>query len=87
MVFALTGSSFFFGWGMAIIIFHYNDKAKLKGSFTKAETRKLLEYPLEIKNELSSRVRTFFGDEGFHRLEESFVVVQRHLLLSTKSLH
>jgi len=33
------------------------------------------EYPSEIKSELSSRVRTFFGDKGFSKLENSFIVV------------
>jgi len=36
------------------------------------------EYPSEIKSELSSRVRTFFGDKGFMKLESSYVVVRSY---------
>lgn len=33
------------------------------------------EYPDELKEEMFSRVRTFFGDEGIQKLSDSFVVV------------
>jgi hypothetical protein len=33
------------------------------------------EYPEEVKSELTSRVRTFFGDNEFNELKSSFVVV------------
>lgn len=34
-----------------------------------------IEYPDEIKEELLSRVKTFFGDESFDKLKTSFVIV------------
>lgn len=33
------------------------------------------EYPEEIRRELTSRVETFFGTEGFQKLQKSYVVV------------
>lgn len=35
----------------------------------------LADYPDEIKDELHSRVRTFFGEEGFQKLQNSFIIV------------
>ncbi len=37
---------------------------------------KAVEYPVEIKNELTSRVQTFLGEEGFNKLKKSFIVVR-----------
>ena len=33
-------------------------------------------YPDEIKDELHSRVKTFFSEEGFQKLQNSFIVVR-----------
>jgi hypothetical protein len=33
-------------------------------------------YPAEIKDELHSRVKTFFSEEGFQKLQNSFIVVR-----------
>lgn len=32
-------------------------------------------YPNEIKDELHSRVKTFFSEDGFQKLQNSFIVV------------
>jgi hypothetical protein len=32
-------------------------------------------YPAEIKDELHSRVKTFFNEDGFQKLQNSFIVV------------
>jgi hypothetical protein len=34
-------------------------------------------YPSEIKDELHSRVKTFFSEEGFQKLQNSFIVVSK----------
>jgi len=34
-----------------------------------------MDYPEEIKHELHSRVKTFFSDSGFQKLQDSFVIV------------
>lgn len=43
------------------------------------------DYPDDIKNELTSRVQTFFGSNGFKSVENSFVVVISPLLTEPKS--
>jgi hypothetical protein len=39
------------------------------------ETKPPVEYPPEIKHEFLSRVRSFFGDEGLEKINNSYVVV------------
>jgi hypothetical protein len=46
---------------------------------TKVADEKALDgdnYPSEIKDELHSRVKTFFSEEGFQKLQNSFIVVR-----------
>lgn len=33
------------------------------------------QYPEEIKHEIHSRVKTFFSEQGFKKLQDSFVIV------------
>lgn len=35
-------------------------------------------FPKEIKDELHSRVKTFFNEDGFEKLQDSFVVVRSY---------
>ena len=34
-----------------------------------------IQYPEEIRHEIHSRVKTFFSEDGFQKLQDSFVVV------------
>ena len=61
---AATG--IFFGWGCSYLFF---TKTKLESQ------QHTIDYPLAIKTELTSRVRTFFGEDGFKCLENSYVIV------------
>ena len=36
---------------------------------------KCKDYPDDIRKELTSRVETFFGEDGFKKVQNSFVVV------------
>ncbi len=39
------------------------------------------EYPEEIKHEIHSRVKTFFSEQGFSKLQDSFVIVSSTLFV------
>lgn len=43
--------------------------------FEKLRNSEITEYPADIKEELTSRVKSFFGDHGQKKLSESFVIV------------
>ena len=38
-------------------------------------TSKKVEYPNEIRNEIYSRINSFFGEENFTKIQNSFVIV------------
>jgi len=40
-----------------------------------AEPQESIQYPEEIRHEIHSRVKTFFSEDGFQKLQDSFVVV------------
>ncbi len=40
-----------------------------------AAPQESIQYPEEIRHEIHSRVKTFFSEEGFQKLQDSFVVV------------
>lgn len=42
---------------------------------TSVAAKETIDYPEDIKNELTSRVKSFFGEEGQKKLSESFVIV------------
>eukprot|EP01036_Dinobryon_divergens_P034528 gene34528-44631_t len=68
---AATG--IFVGWGLSYLFFTQNSrKQKLESRHT---NNAIEDYPLAIRTELTSRVRTFFGEDGFKRLENSYVIV------------
>lgn len=35
------------------------------------------QYPEEIKHEIHSRVKTFFSEDGFKKLQDSFIIVSQ----------
>lgn len=37
--------------------------------------KKKTEYPIEIRNEIYSRINSFFGEENFNKIQSSFVIV------------
>ena len=39
------------------------------------EPQESIQYPEEIRHEIHSRVKTFFSEDGFQKLQDSFVVV------------
>lgn len=39
------------------------------------EPQEFIQYPEEIRHEIHSRVKTFFSEDGFQKLQDSFVVV------------
>ena len=41
------------------------------------------QYPDEIKHEIHSRVKTFFNEEGFSKLQESFIIVRKFVVTIT----
>ena len=74
---AATG--IFVGWGLSYLFFTQNSrKQKLESRHT---NNAIEDYPLAIRTELTSRVRTFFGEDGFKRLENSYVIVSIYILI------
>jgi hypothetical protein len=72
----LVGGISVLGLSVAFASYASSDKAKSSATSTQPPcTPSSREYPEEIKNELHSRVKTFFSEEGFRKLQESFVIV------------
>lgn len=73
----------FFGGAISALTIHniiYRLKRKQIDISDNAESNtnsddKIIEYPAEIKDELFSRVRAFFGETEYANLEHSFVIV------------
>ena len=64
--------------GAASVITYYTvfrNKNESKNAISTANNSKIVEYPPEIKDELFSRVRAFFGEEEYANLDHSFVIV------------
>ena len=64
--------------GAASVITYYTvfrNKIESKNAISTANNSKIVEYPPEIKDELFSRVRAFFGEEEYANLDHSFVIV------------
>ena len=52
-----------------------NDSSTEDASGDVSISNKIVQYPIEIQDELFSRVRAFFGDTEYTNLEQSFVIV------------
>jgi tRNA A37 threonylcarbamoyladenosine dehydratase len=75
----LVASSAIGGFVAAFTIYNFLDRFKKKqleqSIVNTSNASNSIEYPPEIKDELFSRVRSFFGEKEYINLENSFVIV------------
>ena len=65
------------GWGCSYLYLTQTGRKQRK---LQSQIVAEVDHPDAIKTELTSRVRTFFGENGFKRLENAYVIVSVHCL-------
>jgi hypothetical protein len=65
------------GWGCSYLYLTQTGRKQRK---LQSQIVPEVDHPDAIKTELTSRVRTFFGENGFKRLENAYVIVSVHCL-------
>jgi len=72
------------GWGCSYLYFTQTSRQQKK---LKSLNNAKEDHPDAIKQELTSRVRTFFGEDGFMRLENAYVIVSLLIAFLLSTFH